>query len=185
MSAQAKVVEIGKDSKEEAVRQVLLPDGSVVSAVARLRDCTCRAGYVELQVKVTPAPLDLAAQHDAQAQELERQLRAEPESLKNPLVKLTLHFLDGAALSQVFTTPVPQPAAMRALGRLVSYLGADLQLELPPVEWARPPWTWRKIAGRWETGYFELDAWHTEANWPTIEEAQARVAVLNRMEALK
>ena len=36
----------------------------------------------------------------------------------NPLVAVTLRFKDGAALCQVFTTPIPQSKAMAALGRM-------------------------------------------------------------------
>ena len=46
------------------------------------------------------------------------------------MVAVTLRFQDGAALRQVFTTPVPQVKAMPALGRMVRELGAELNIEL-------------------------------------------------------
>lgn len=49
----------------------------------------------------------------------------------NPLVGITLHFEDGTALKQVFSPPVSQLEAMRALGHLVAELGAELNIELP------------------------------------------------------
>ncbi|MDP3063196.1 MAG: hypothetical protein Q8O40_08320 [Chloroflexota bacterium] len=48
----------------------------------------------------------------------------------NPLVRVTFHFRDGVSLEQKFDPPVPQFAAMRALGRLVAQLGAALNIEL-------------------------------------------------------
>ncbi len=50
----------------------------------------------------------------------------------NPLVAVTLRFKDGAALRQVFTTPIPQEKAMAALGKMVAELGGELKIELEP-----------------------------------------------------
>lgn len=49
----------------------------------------------------------------------------------NPIVELVLRFKDGAALRQVFTTPVPQYKGMPALAKMVAELGAELNIQLP------------------------------------------------------
>ena len=60
------------------------------------------------------------------------------EKLKdNPLVALTLWFRDGAALRQVFDSPVSQMKTMTTLGRMVAEMGGELNIEFEGTLHAR------------------------------------------------
>lgn len=54
----------------------------------------------------------------------------------NPLIAVTLWFRDGAALRQVFETPVPQGKTMGAFGTFIGQLGGPLNLKLETLKYA-------------------------------------------------
>lgn len=49
----------------------------------------------------------------------------------NPLTRITLHFKDGAALDFLMDKPIPQVAAMVAVGRLLGETHNTLNIDLP------------------------------------------------------